>query len=108
MDLRYIVHALNRAVNIWSSVRRDDQELPLEMAVLVGAFPLHGRADIMLMDYAPFRQDNAYVKWIDVTTRSREGLLLQMIPLYDKLDEIARPLWQAQSKALCAKYIDQG
>ncbi|KAF8244421.1 hypothetical protein K440DRAFT_663457 [Wilcoxina mikolae CBS 423.85] len=107
-DLRPIVHALNRAVGIWSSVRLDDQELPLELAVAVGAFALHGRADILLLDYAPFREDKLFVKWIDVTTRTRTGLLLQMIPLYDELHEFARPLWLAQAKGLCARYIDYG
>ncbi|KAF8544382.1 hypothetical protein BDD12DRAFT_801307 [Trichophaea hybrida] len=107
-DLRPIVHALNRAVGIWSSVRLDDQELPLELAVAVGAFALHGRADILLLDYTPFPEDKSFVKWIDVTSRTRAGLLLQMIPLYDKLHEIARPLWLTQAKGLCARYIDYG
>jgi hypothetical protein len=105
-NLRYIVHALRKTVGFWASIQ-DDQELPLPIAIVLGAFRHSENPEISVLEYSPLRSVSLREQ-VKVTLRTREKLLVQMIGLYDKLDEVARDFWGPQKKKLCAKHYRYG
>ncbi|KAF8250004.1 hypothetical protein K440DRAFT_659974 [Wilcoxina mikolae CBS 423.85] len=103
-DLRYIVHALRKTVSLWASIK-DDQELPLPIAVVFGAFRHSQKLEISLLDYSPLPSEHEQAK---VSLYTREMLLVQMIGLYDKLDEVGMEFWVPQNHKLCARHYKHG
>ncbi|KAF8535500.1 hypothetical protein BDD12DRAFT_892638 [Trichophaea hybrida] len=103
-DLRYIVHALRKTVSLWALIR-DNQEIPLPIAVVFGAFRHNQKPKVLLLDYSPLPSEYEQAK---VVLHTREMLLVQMIGLYDKLDEVARDFWQPQRTKLCSRHYRYG
>jgi len=106
-NLRYIVHALRKTVGLWASIR-GDQALPLPIAVVFGAFRHSGKPEISLLEYSPLRSEMSPHEQVTITLRIRDRLLVQMIGLYDKLDDVAKGFWMPQNKKLCTKHYHRG
>jgi hypothetical protein len=99
-----VVQALNRVVGILGSTQDEDQELPLEISIVMGAFPIKDTPETWLLDYSPIcdGRKSRYTSG-EVVTRSRELLLERMIGLYFRLDDIARLLWLPRGGDICPR-----
>jgi len=106
-NLCYIIHALRKTVDLWASIRWG-QELPLPIAVVFGAFRHNGKPEISLLEYSPLQSEKSLREQVKVTLRTREKLLVQMIGLYDKLDDVAKGFWMPQNKKMCARHYRRG
>ncbi|KAI5810335.1 hypothetical protein BZA77DRAFT_172956 [Pyronema omphalodes] len=108
---QFVMDALVVTVNIWNSVRNDDQELPLPLAIVVGAYQLFQSNEVLLFDYTPISAENVenkHSKWIDVTPKALSQLLERMLPLYLRLEVTLSPLWKSEARPLCQNYAIYG
>jgi tetratricopeptide (TPR) repeat protein len=108
---RFVRDALVIAANIWNSVRTDDQEIPLPLAIVVGAYQVSQSNEVLLMGYTPISTENIdkkRSKWIDVTPKAISKLLEGMLGVYLKLHDVLYPLWKSESRPLCQDSIFYG
>jgi tetratricopeptide (TPR) repeat protein len=110
-ESQFAMDALVVATNIWNSVRTDDQELPLPLAIVVGAYQLSQSNEVLLLDYTPISTENLekkHSKWIDITPKVLSGLLERMLPFYLRLDETLSPLWKSEARPSCQNFTVYG
>ncbi|KAF8533500.1 hypothetical protein BDD12DRAFT_898763 [Trichophaea hybrida] len=104
VDLRPIVQVLNRVVSILGSTQDEDQELPLAVSIVMGAFPIHNTPETWLLDYSPVC-DGKKARYTsgEVAMRCKSKLIEQMIALYIRLDDVGRLLWLPRGGDICPR-----